>query len=41
MHIAALIGGLRQNLAQSGPQTSVIICHYKLGAVETAALEPE
>ena len=41
MHIAALRGGLRQNLAQSGRQASVIICHYKLDAVQTAALEPE
>ena len=39
MYIAALIGGLRQNLAQGRAQTGMIVGHDELDAVQTARLE--
>jgi len=41
MHVAALIGRLRQNLAQRCPQAGMIIGHDEFDAVQTARLEPE
>ena len=36
MHIAALIGRLRHNLAQRGPEPRVIVGHHEFDAVEAA-----
>src|SRR6202048_5343906 len=41
MHVAALIGRLRQSLAQGGSEASVVISHYEFDAVETTRLEPQ
>ena len=40
MHIAALIGRLRESLAQCRPEAGVIVGDDKLDAVETARLQP-
>jgi hypothetical protein len=41
MHLAALIGRLRHNLAQRCPQAGMIIGHDEFDAVQTARLEPQ
>ena len=41
MHIAALIGRLRQNLPQRGPQAGMIVGHHEFDAVEAARLQPQ
>ena len=39
MHVAALIGRFRQNLAQRRPQPGMIVGHDKFDAMQTARLE--
>jgi hypothetical protein len=41
MDVAALVGRLRQNLAQCCPQAGMIVGHDKLDAVQTACLQPQ
>src|SRR5213080_1259180 len=41
MHIAALIGGLRQSFAQRRPEAGVIVGDDKLDAVQTARLQSQ
>ena len=41
MHVAALIGRLRENLAQCCPQAGMIVGHDKFNAMQTTALQPE
>ena len=41
MHVAALIGRLRQNLAQGCPQAGMIVGHDKFDAMQTTGLQPE
>ena len=41
MHVAALIGRLRQNLAQRRWQPGVIVGDDKLDTVQAARLEPQ
>src|SRR5580704_4318796 len=41
MHVAALIGCLRQNLAQRCPQAGMIVGHDEFAAVQTARLQPQ
>ncbi len=41
MHVAALIGRFRQNLAQRRPQAGMIVRHDKFDAMQTARLQPE
>src|SRR5438309_4434613 len=41
MHIAALIGRLRQNFAQRRPQTGMIVGDDKFDTVQTARLQPQ
>jgi len=40
MHVTALVGRLRQNLAQCRSEPGVIVGDDKLDAVQTARLEP-
>jgi hypothetical protein len=40
MHVAALIGCLRQNLAQRCPQAGMVVGDDKFDAMQTARLEP-
>jgi hypothetical protein len=41
MHVAALIGRLRENLAQCCPQAGMIVGHDKFDAMQTTGLQPE
>jgi hypothetical protein len=41
MHLTALVGRSRQDLAQGCPEPSVIVGDDKLDAVQTARLEPQ
>ena len=41
MHVAALVGRFRQNLAQGRSEPGVIVGDDKLDAVQTARLEPQ
>src|SRR5580704_3785157 len=41
MHVAALIGRLRQNFAQRCPHAGMIIGHDELDAIKTARLQPQ
>ncbi len=41
MHVAALIGRLRYNLAQHRPQAGMIVRHDEFDAVQTARLQPQ
>ena len=41
MHIAALIGRLRQTLAQRRPQAGMIVGHDEFDAVQTAYLQSQ
>jgi hypothetical protein len=41
MHVAALVGRLRQNFPQRCPQAGMIVGDDKLDAVQTARLEPQ
>src|SRR5580704_8250804 len=41
MHVAALIGRLRQNFAQRCPHAGMIIGHDELDAMKTARLQPQ
>src|SRR5437764_15126621 len=41
MHIAALIGRLREGLAQCRPQAGLIVGHDGFDAVQTAPLQPQ
>src|ERR1700745_2552860 len=41
MNVAALIGRLRQNLAQRCPQAGMIVGHNQFDAVQTARLQPQ
>jgi len=41
MEVAALVGSLRQSLAQRRPEAGVIVGDDELDAVQTARLEPE
>ncbi len=41
MHVAALIGRLRQSLARGGAKAGVVISHHEFDAVETTGLEPQ
>ncbi len=41
MHVAALIGRLRENLLQRCPQAGMIVGHDKFDAMQTTGLQPQ